>query len=133
MGVGAANTEGQWHWMVDKYNGYNPLCEHLENEFGVEFVIEQTGGGCHAIIAEFATGYKVWLTMAEDVLETYQERVIADAEGFRAGWAAGVYGPVNDFCEAIGWAADARMRVDDHVGVTQLVRRAIASAPAPET
>lgn len=131
MGIGAYNNEGQYRWMVDEYSGYNPLCDQLEVEFGAEFLIEMTGGGCHAIIAKLPSGYEVWLTMAVDVLETYRERVAADEEGRLAGWAAGVYGPANDYCEAIGWAEDDRMRVDDTEGVTRLVREALASAPQP--
>ncbi len=131
MAIGAFNNEAQRSWMVDEYSGYNPLCDYLQKEFGVEFAIEMTGGGCHAIIAKLANGYHVWLTMAVDVLETYRERVAYDAQGFKAGWAAGVYGPANDYCEAIGWAEDDRMRVDDHEGVTRLVREALASAPRP--
>lgn len=79
--------------MEAEYSGYNPLCDHLEEEFGTEFLIEMTGGGCHAIIAKLPSGYQVWLTMAVDVLETYRERVAADEECHRAGWAAGVTAP----------------------------------------
>lgn len=131
MGIGAYNNEGQLRWMVDEYSGYNPLCAHLQLEFGVPFDVEMTGGGCHAIIAKLESGYEVWLTMAVDVLDTYRERVAADAEGGLAGWAAGVYGPANDYCEAIGWAEDDRMRVDDNEGVVRLVREALAAATRP--
>lgn len=131
MGIGAFNNEAQWRWMVDEFGGYNPLCNFLQAEFSAEFLIEQTGGGCHAIIARLESGYRVWLTMAVDILETYRERVAYDVQGLPAGWAAGVYGPVNDYCDPVGWAADDRMWVDDHEGVARLVREALAAAPDP--
>lgn len=131
MAIGASNNEAQSRWMAEEFIGYEPLCKFLQAEFGAEFTIEQTGGGCHAILAKLESGYHVWLTMAVDVLETYRDRVAYDVEGVPAGWAAGIYSPVNDYCEPIAWAADDRMSVDDHKGVARIVRDALAAATTP--
>lgn len=133
MGIGAARNDRHWHWLSEHLGGYNPLCTHLDDTFGVEFLLEDTGGGCHAIIGRLDNGYQVWLTMAICVISTHAEHAELEAAREPAGWAAGIYGPENDFSEAVGWAEDDRMSINDHTGVARLIRDALAHVPATDT
>lgn len=130
MGIGAVNNDAQWHWINENLGQYNPLCEHLEKEFAVEFTIDGTGGGCYALVGHLPTGQQVMITMADDVLTTYAEHATLEAEGEQPGWAVGIYTPADDYSEATGWAADISMSIADFPGVAHLVREALTNAGA---
>lgn len=126
MGIGAVYNDAQWHWISENLGQYNPLCEHLEKEFGTEFLIQHNSGGCHSLVGRFTNGHKVMVTMAVDVISTYAEHATLEAEGEEPGWAAAIYTPTDDYSEAIGWAADRSISITDFDGVTLLIRQAIA-------
>lgn len=132
MDIGAVGSAERRRWESENLGGYLPLCRHLEGQFGVEFCVEHSSGGCYAIVGRL-NGHEVWLTMAICVLSTYAEHAELEAAGEHAGWAAGIYGPENDFCEPLGWAEDERMSINDYVGVVHLVRDALAHVPAAST
>lgn len=117
-------------WIADNFGGYRPLLAYLRSEFGAEFDVQHTGGGCFAIIGVLGSGHEVWLTMAVDVLGTYAEHVSLEAEGELAGWGVGIYGAANDHSEALAWVGDEHMPIHDLAGVAQLVRDALARVPA---
>lgn len=130
MGIGAVNNDAQWHWINENLGQYNPLCEHLEKEFAVEFTIDGTGGGCYALVGHLPTGQQVMITMADDVLTTYAEHATLEADGDQPGWAVGIYTPADDYSETTGWSADRSVSIDDFPGVARLVREALANADA---
>lgn len=121
-------------WIREAFSGYDPLLAYLSAEFGAPFAVEHTGGGCHTIIGRLPEGLQIHLSMAVDNLSSYAEHAALEAEGERAGWAAIIYGPADDYSEAVAHTADAHMSIDDHRGVVRLVRdvlrRAVFEAPA---
>lgn len=130
MGIGAANSDDHWQWMNENLGGYAPLCAHLGSQFGAEFNVEHSSGGCYAIVGQLNNCYQVWLTMAICVLSTYAEHAELEAAGEPAGWAVGIYEPEAELFEPVGWAEDEHMSINDHDGVVRLVRDALAHVPA---
>lgn len=133
MGIGAVYNDEQWHWISKNLGQYNPLCEHLQTEFGTEFLIEHSSGGCHSLVGRFSNGHMVMVTMAIDVLSTYAEHAALEAAGEEPGWAAAIYSPADEYSEAISWAADRSISIIDFAGVTSLIHKALAEANGQHT
>ncbi|WP_255785889.1 hypothetical protein [Mycobacteroides abscessus] len=117
-------------WIRDTFSGYDPLLAHLSAEFGAPFAVEHTGGGCHTIIGHMPERLQIHLSMAVDSPSSYAEHAALEADGERAGWAVIIYGPADDYSEAVAHTADAHMSIDDHRGVAALVRESLSQVPS---
>ncbi|CAM3165173.1 hypothetical protein DFJ75_3063 [Williamsia muralis] len=96
----------------------------LKNEFGVDFALVNTGGGCMALEGVLETGHSVLVTdYAND---------LADDPEMREGWQVGIYTRESDYpgdadaCVAVVGAEDPSVEalVDCF---TQALREAVSS------
>ena len=102
MGIGAVYNDAQWQWMSEHLGGYNPLCSALEAAFAAPFLIENQGGGGHAIIGQLEGGYRICITTAHAALSSYAGHRRHDSDGTPPGWGIGIYTAADEFSEAIG-------------------------------
>ncbi len=126
-------TRERERWIGENFSGYDSLLGHLAAEFGTPFTVEHTGGGCHSIVGRLPGGIQVHLSMAVDSISTYAEHAALEADGERAGWAAIIYGPADNYSEAVAHSADDYMSINDHRGVARLVGEALGRAAFEET
>ena len=89
------------------YSGYRDLTEALTAEFGTEFYVTSTGGGCMAVEAILENGYLL-ITDAEDTLSSTDERIKAQNRGCGYGYAVGIYRTTRTGDDNVAFVADLK-------------------------
>lgn len=146
-----------WAWFDRYADGYKTVIKKLTNEFGSQFSVWHTGGGCMAI--EGSIGDRlVMITDAGDTLSRMDERKKARKQGHPLGYGVGIYdwipcdgrhwdsatqtlmestGPCDDpthreqSCEAVGWASSPE--ADTTKKLIRLIKIAVASVGTFDT
>lgn len=73
-------------------NGYAPLLHRLRAEFGLNFLVENMGGGNEAIRAVMEGGWEVRITDGDDFIQsTLDGRQRVEASDGPLGWTVGIY------------------------------------------
>ena len=98
--------------------GYREIIAALTTEFGTPFCVYHTGGGCMALEATVENGYLL-VTDAEDTLSLMSERINAQDQGVRYGYAVGIYDHDGD---TVAYVSDSN--VVTTADLTALVHRA---------
>lgn len=119
-----------WHGAADESDidcyapgtnmGYGLVLNHLYRALDADWLVEQTGGGCLAIVARLE-GIQVMITDQQSVLSYYPARRDSARAGEPLGWAIGVYSARDDYCVAMGWAQSA----DDDANLSELLTTAL--------
>lgn len=100
--------------------GYGRVLDHLRRAVDADWLVDQTGGGCLAIVGQLE-GVRVMVTDRVDTLSYYPQRLVARVVGEPRGWAVGVYSRRDDYCVAMGWAQSA----DDDANLSGLLTSAL--------
>ena len=104
------------------YAGYEPLAQALTKEFGTEFGMWDTGGGCMVIGATLENGWEVMIGSAVDgPLIPYGEHVRVPG-----GFNCGVYAGDDSGTNMIGWGKDCD--ASSPADVAGLIRSTLAEA-----
>lgn len=111
-------TNGYFAYLDRYEKGYRDLIAALTAEFGTPFRVYHTGGGCMALEATVENGYLL-VTDAEDTLSPMDERIEAQNQGVRFGYAVGIYSNDGD---TIAYVSDSN--VVTVADATALVHRA---------
>ena len=93
--------------MPDGYSGYRWLTAALTAEFGTEFYVTSTGGGCMAVEAILENGYLL-ITDAEDTLSSMVDRMEAQKRGRGYGYAVGIYRTTRTGDDNVAFVADLK-------------------------
>lgn len=139
MKIEGSAADRFWAWFNDFTEPFKPVMEGLSKEFGAEFAMQHTGGGCMAIEADLEGGYHVMITDADDVLGYWDQR--QPDTGYAVGvylleacdcwvktgvaWKDGCDHPAYPGQDAVGWASSPAVNTTPQL--IKLIRLALAS------
>jgi hypothetical protein len=90
--IAVGGSDKFWEYFDSYADGYRELTDALTKEFGVQFQVWHTGGGCYAIESgPLEGGYNVIITDAAEILSHMRDRNEMLAKGIQVGYGVGVY------------------------------------------
>lgn len=117
--------------MWEHYRYTDPIAEALTKEFGTDFALENTGGGCVCLQADLEGGIYLLVGCAVDGPLLYEEEREHYAHG--GGYGVGVYDSEDSAYSGATLAHAIDYQAETAGEVIDLVKRALSMIPGTRT